>query len=125
MKLKKITPSFMREDQRGLFVEAINGTLWKNISYGKMKKGGVMGNHYHKKTKVFFFVAKGAANIDVIDVDSKDRGSILVSENEGIILAPNHSHAINFLADSIFIMGKSLKYIASSPDTYEYKVSES
>ena len=122
MNSSKKLPNFIRKDERGLFVEALNGIVWKNISYGIMKKGSVMGNHYHKKTSVYFFIIKGSVRIDSVDIHAKEVQAITLQENEGVIFFPNHSHAITFTQDSIFIMGKSEKYDQNNPDTFEYKI---
>ena len=48
--MKKIINSYQRIDKRGIFNEYLNGNQsWKSINGGTMKKGALMGNHYHKK----------------------------------------------------------------------------
>jgi perosamine synthetase len=119
-----LTPTFVREDDRGTFIEALNSQDWKNISFGTMKRGAVMGNHYHKKTDVFFFLTKGAANVDLKHAKSKTTEKLTLNHNEGVIFKPFHSHAITFIKDSSFVMGKSRTYIASAPDTYKLVVTK-
>lgn len=124
MKLHLLNPTFIREDERGLFVEAINGTVWENVSYGIMKSGAVMGNHYHKQTDVFFYIIKGEAKVDIVDVETKEIGSAILSKNEGIYLERNFSHAIRFKEETIFIMGKSKKYDSHNADTFSLIIPE-
>lgn len=119
-----LKPNFIREDDRGLFVEALNGSVWEQVSYGKMKQGSVMGNHYHKNTSVFFFVIEGSVKIDIIGVDDDSKETIVLKPNEGTILVPNFSHAIRFTQESTFVMGKSKKYDKDNPDTYPLEVPE-
>ena len=104
---KKLKPVFTRKDDRGNFCEAINIGSWKSIIYGTMEKGAVMGNHYHKKTEVFFFTIKGRVEIDVINVKTKSTDFVELDKDEGIMFLPYFSHAIKFMEDSIFMMGKS------------------
>lgn len=120
--MKKLKPSHVRQDTRGLFIEFINSGTWENVIYGKMQKGAVMGNHYHKKTTVFFFVVEGRVKIDTIDVRNKQIDSINLKENQGVILGPFHSHAIHFLNESVFVMGKSIAYDPNNSDTFKYIV---
>ena len=122
MKITVVKPTFVRRDKRGLFAEGLNGSSWENISYGIMKKGAVMGDHYHKKTKVFLFIVMGNAFVDNIDVRTKETSRIILKENQGIIFPKYISHAIRFTKKSWFVMGKSVAYNVRSPDTYEYKV---
>ena len=119
---KMIKPSFIRNDERGTFIEALNDSEWANVSYGSMKKGAVMANHYHKKTQVFFYITKGAVKVDIINVYNKELSTFNLKVNEGVIFKPNYSHAIRFLQPSTFVMGKSIKYDEHSPDTYPFVV---
>lgn len=122
MHIKKIKPVFIREDKRGVFSEALNGSRWENASYGVMKKGSIMGNHYHKKTSVYFFITSGSARVKTINVKTKKVESLKLKTHEGVLLTPNYSHAILFEEKSSFIMGKSIAYNSKKPDTYEFHV---
>ena len=122
--MRILKPTFERSDKRGLFVEILNGIKLKNLSYGAMKKGAVMGNHYHKKTKVVFFLTGGLAKVDLLDVETGATETVTIEKNEGIELPSGNSHAIRFLENSSFIMGKSEKYDSENPDTYELTVPE-
>ena len=122
MKSKVLKPTFSRHDERVDFFEMLNGLRWENISYGKMKKGAIMGNHYHKKTGVFFFILSGLATVKIMHVKSKKRESLLLASNEGIIFDKNSSHAIIFSEESLFLMGKEKTYNKEKPDTYPYVV---
>lgn len=120
--VKVIKPTYIREDERGVFNEILNGEEWKNISFGSMKMGAVMGNHYHKEAKIFFFLTRGAARIDLIDIKTKEVQKIDIEKGMGVILDPNFSHAIRFKEPSDFVMGKSIEYIGPESDTYPYQV---
>lgn len=120
-----VKPSYIRLDKRGVFIEILNDKHWGNISYGKMKKGAVMGNHYHKKTDIFFFVTSGGVRIDIMDIKTAQPMSIKLSENNGVVIPSGLPHAIRFLKDSTFIMGKSKRYDPENPDTYSFEISDS
>ncbi len=118
-----VNPSFTRIDDRGTFVEALNGETWNNISFGSMNKDAVMGNHYHKKTDVFFYVTKGSVEVKMIGVkNGKLKEKFILKQNEGVIFKTWYSHAIKFLEESNFVMGKSLKYDEKDPDTFKLAV---
>lgn len=122
MHLRKLKPNFIRKDERGIFSEALNEGIWENVAYGKMKRGSVMGNHYHKKTSVYFFITSGSAKIKTIHAKTKKIDSVELNPHEGVLLTPWYSHAILFEKNSSFIMGKSIRYNPKSPDTYELVV---
>jgi len=120
-----VTPTFNRVDERGTFIEALNSGRWECLIYGRMKKHFTMGNHYHKKTEVFFFVTEGKAKIATVHVESGKRDQFTLAENCGVILKTWESHSIRFLEDSGFIMLKSLRFNADDPDTFPLTVEQS
>ena len=124
MKPALLNPTFIRRDKRGDFFEMLNGSNWENLSYGKMKKGAVIGNHYHKKTYVFFFILSGSATVVTLNVKTSAGDSFTLSDNEGIWFEPYVTHAVVFKKESMFLMGKSIAYDKDNPDTYEYMVVE-
>jgi dTDP-4-dehydrorhamnose 3,5-epimerase-like enzyme len=117
-----VTPSYERRDDRGLFQEIVNGVSFAAVSRGRMRAGAVMGNHFHKKTRIFFFLASGSADVRTIHVETGTKDSFRLGENQGVFLEPNESHAIRFTAESEFLMLKSLPYDPAEPDTHPYPV---
>ena len=117
-------PLFEREDERGVFRELLSGFPAGNVVCGEMKAGAVMGNHYHRRTRVFFHVLSGGVRISTVNVESGARDAFALAENEGVFLEPGESHAIRFLEDSRFLMMKSEPYDPADPDTIAYPVEE-
>ena len=117
-----LKPTFRRVDRRGTFLEALNERRWGSLLYGEMKRGAVLGNHYHKKTAVFFFLTHGAAQVQWIHPQTRKRVHRALKSQEGIFLEPPFAHAIKFLRDSSFIMLKSRRYDKARPDTYPHAV---
>jgi perosamine synthetase len=119
---RMIKPTFLREDDRGTFVEALNSGEWKNVSFGTMEKGAVMGNHYHKKTSVFFYLTRGSASVNIMNVVTKEVNNAQLNTRSGLIFSPDFSHSIKFLEKSDFVMGKSIEYNSTDPDTFPLQV---
>lgn len=119
-----LKPSFERNDDRGFFQEIINEGHWENLIRGRMNPGAVIGNHYHKKTLIFFYLTCGSAQIKTINVETGLRDEFQLQANRGVLLNVNESHAIRFLEDSEFIMLKSLRYDSEDPDTYGFPVED-
>jgi dTDP-4-dehydrorhamnose 3,5-epimerase-like enzyme len=120
-----IEPSFQRTDERGTFIEVLNGGHWESLIRGRMRAGAVLGHHYHRKTTVFFFLQEGAAKIEIIHVETGRQKRVWLKSNNGIVLHTNESHAIRFLEESDFLMLKSMTYDPADPDTVPYPVPES
>ena len=58
-----VKPSFVRADERGLFVEVVNEGPWETVVHGSMKKGSEMGQHYHRECRAFFILSAGAPRL--------------------------------------------------------------
>ncbi len=115
-------PVFVREDARGTFEELINVGTWESLIHGTMKKGTVMGNHYHAYTVLFFYLLEGSAQIITIEVTTKERHERVIRTGQGFIFRPSEARAIRYLEDSRFIIMKSKKYDPDNPDLIPYDV---
>ena len=115
-----VLPGFERRDERGVFREVLNGFTARTVLCGRMNAGAVMGNHYHRKTRVFFYLLRGEARIETLHVETGARDAFTLSENQGVFLEPGESHAIRYAAESEFFMLKSLAYDPADPDTYAH-----
>lgn len=119
-----VQPTFVRRDDRGLFIEVVNSGSWKTVITGSMKAGAILGNHYHKKTELFLFLTSGSCHVEKVDVRTRNKTETRINENEGIELPANHAHAIRFERDSSFVLLKSRAYREDDPDTFPFKVLE-
>ncbi|MGB6064390.1 MAG: hypothetical protein WBG50_06255 [Desulfomonilaceae bacterium] len=119
-----LNPSFERIDDRGIFREVLNDGRWEALICGRMKPDAVMGNHYHKRTVIFFCLTMGSAKITTIHVETGEKDAFLLKSGQGVILNTNESHAIRFVEESDFVMLKSLRYDPADPDTYQYPVKD-
>jgi oxalate decarboxylase/phosphoglucose isomerase-like protein (cupin superfamily) len=117
-----LRPGFERRDERGVLLEVLNGFPAQALLRGRMNAGAVMGNHYHKKTRVFFYLLTGEARIETVNVANGARDAFSLSENQGVFLEPGESHAIRYASESDFLMLKSLPYDPADPDTYPHPV---
>ena len=120
-----VTPVFERADQRGSFVEAINRGPWESLSHGSMGRDAVLGQHYHKKTDIFFYLSDGSADILIEDVRSGTRHGLVLKARQGLVFKPFETHRIRFLEDSRFLMLKSRAFSADDPDIFFHPLDES
>ncbi|MGO9566443.1 MAG: cupin domain-containing protein [Desulfomonilaceae bacterium] len=119
-----LTPSFERTDDRGIFREVLNDGNWEALICGRMNPDAVIGNHYHKKTTIFFYLTSGLARVTTIHVETEDKDAFLLHSGQGVKLNTNESHAIRFIEESDFVMLKSLRYNPADPDTYHFPVKD-
>jgi quercetin dioxygenase-like cupin family protein len=117
-----VAPAFSRKDERGLFTEIIAGFSAKALLSGRMKAGAVMGNHYHEKTRIFFYVEDGAVEIRTVDVATGGRDRFTLRAGQGVVLEPGESHAISFAVESSWLMLKSEPHDPDNPDTVPHPV---
>jgi len=87
-----------------------------------MLKGAVIGNHYHKVTRIFFFLVNGLVRVRTVQVETGVRDEFWLRSGQGAALIPYESHAIEFLEDSEIVMLKSHRYEPDAPDTFDYPV---
>ena len=117
-----LPPRFERRDDRGVFREVLAGFPAGTVVCGRMNAGAVMGNHYHRRTRVFFYLLAGEADVRTVDVETGAKERFRLEENRGVYLEPGESHAIQFGEDSEFLMVKSLPYDPADPDTIAFLV---
>jgi len=117
-----IAAGYERKDERGVFREVLNGFEARTFVCGEMKKGAVLGNHYHKRTRVFFYLTRGAAQVATVNVETDQRDAFGLRENQGCFFEVNESHAVRFTENGEFVMLKSLAYDASNPDTFPHPI---
>jgi quercetin dioxygenase-like cupin family protein len=65
-----------------------------------MSPDAVIGNHYHRKTLIFFYLTSGLARITTIHVETEDKDDFLLRAGQGVILNTNESHASGFIEES-------------------------
>ena len=121
---KIVKPGFERRDARGTFLEISNGFPAQTVICGRMKAGGVLGNHYHRRTRVFFYVSRGSAQVVTVHEETGERDAFMLRENQGAFFEVNETHAVRFIEDGEFVMLKSLPYDAADPDTFARAVIE-
>ncbi len=117
-----IKPSFMRQDARGTFRELLNLGEWKSLVQGEMHAGSILGNHYHKQTRIFYMMLAGRVRVETLHTESGARDSFELGPFEGCYLEPFESHKITFLEDGQFLFLKDRQYDPDNDDTYYLKV---
>lgn len=121
-KVASISPSFVREDDRGLFVEIVNEGPWETVIHGNMRAGKSMGDHYHRENKAFFFLTSGKAEVKVRHLIDESCQQVFLDSGQGIYFLPFEVHTITYLEDSSFILLKSYRYQVDKPDIFPEEI---
>lgn len=119
-----LKPVFERSDQRGVFQELLNTGTWESVIFTRMHPGATLGNHYHKKTDLFVYLLRGAAEIRTVDVESGEQDRFMLESGSGVILQSFQSHAIRFVQESEAIILKSCRFDKADPDTYPFPLED-
>lgn len=119
-----VTPSFVREDARGLFAEVVNRGPWETVIAGSMKAGAVLGHHYHKLTDMLLYLSRGSAEVTLVDVRTGERAVGRIEQRQAVRLPPQHAHSVRFLEASDFLLLKSRRFGQEDPDTFPYPVAD-
>jgi len=119
-----VVPGFERRDDRGVFREVVNGFDARTLVCGEMKEGAILGNHFHRRTRVFFYLVRGEARVRTLQVETGEKDLFFLRENQGVFFEVNESHSVRFLRDGEFVMLKSVTYDPSDPDTFPHPIDE-
>lgn len=117
-----MAPTFVRRDDRGSFVEAVDQGPWEAVIFGEMCPGAVLGHHYHRVTRALLFLQTGSAVATLVDVATGRTDRVRLIAGQGVQLEPMWAHAIRFEEESRFLLLKSRAYDARDPDTFEFPV---
>ena len=88
------------EDERGIIEDLKVGKDW-SVTYITFKKGAVRGNHYHKKTIQYDFIASGKLRCEMV-VNGK-REVLIANTGDMIEHVPGNAHAYEAIEDSEMI----------------------
>src|SRR5438552_4557876 len=119
-----LSPRFERRDDRGVFREILSGFPAGTVVCGRMNAGAVMGNHYHRRTRVFFYLLAGEADVRTVDVETGAKEGFRLEENRGVFFEPGQSHRFRFRTASESRMSKSLPNVPADPTTIDSELPE-
>ncbi len=117
-----IQPSFERVDHRGVLRELLSGGRWTTLLQGEMRTGAILGNHYHRRTDVFFFMEHGRARVRTVTPRSGRSQELVVTAQQGVLLRAGVAHAIQFEQPSTFFLLKSRPHQDRRSDIVPYQV---
>ncbi len=112
------------KDERRTLIPVFNGDFTAlQIKLLKIKKGSILGNHYHNYRETFYLL-EGEAKYIFENIDTKERQKIDLKKNQRITIEPRIAHKARFLTDTIMIEGTQWPYISKEINDKEYIVNE-
>lgn len=98
-----------RRELRQLFTANI-----KQVNFYEAQRGAILGNHYHKTTKEYFFITKGTFMVQIADNS--------FAANPGFVFRvdPGEKHTLEALTNkATFITFLSEPYDPTKPDIHK------
>ena len=100
--VKKITPDFVFDDERGSLVQLVHGG-YEQVNAVFTKKGAVRGNmHYHKNSNEVFYIISGSVNITASLGDLKETSRF--GSGDMFMIEKNVMHSFDYLEDTAMVV---------------------
>lgn len=90
-------------DARGTISDIFVGEPHEHCTIITTKKGGVRGNHYHKRSRQHDFLVSGSMEIYGKVVGGQEVIKAVLKPNDLVVWEPNEAHEFVMLEDTVFI----------------------
>lgn len=98
-----------RRELRQLFTADI-----KQVNFYEAQRGAILGDHYHKTTKEYFYITKGTFMVQVAD------NSFMATPGTLFLVEPNEKHTLEALTNHAnFMTFLSEPYDSKRPDIHK------
>lgn len=114
MKKTKQLP-LIRKDKRGSLIEIFKGKF-AQCNFLLMKKGSVWGNHYHKRTREYFYVLEGELAVSFFALKDKRETKKIFKTGDVFTIKPHTLHTICVLKASQCLVLYSQQFSQEQPD---------
>ena len=97
--------TFVGSDKRRDLVEFFSdlNISIHNIKVLHVKEDSILGNHYSTSANEYFYLAKGEAEVTIIDVKTKEKITFDMFRMSPIKIPPYFAHSFKMKKDSILI----------------------
>lgn len=102
MLIKFLKTDFEYKDDRGSIIQLIHDG-WKQINYITSKAGGERGNHYHKNNKEAFYVISGMFELELQDINTKEKEIYTIESGTFFTISKNVNHIFRYIEDTSLI----------------------
>jgi len=116
--MKIVKPNTVVSDNRGKLIEVLLNINYKQMNHVITKKGFVRGNHYHKRTREFFYILHGKIVVTVTNIKTKKTTRFTAGPGSCFIIEPYENHTVEFIEDTEWIVLLSENFNPDNPDIY-------
>jgi dTDP-4-dehydrorhamnose 3,5-epimerase-like enzyme len=100
VKTYRVSPAF--EDARGSIADILEDEVIEHVSILTTRRGGVRGNHLHRKTYQWLYITSGALRF-VTSLDAATQTGV-VRAGDVLMTGPYEAHAIEALEDTTMVV---------------------
>jgi UDP-2-acetamido-2,6-beta-L-arabino-hexul-4-ose reductase len=115
-------------DKRGDFIELIKNKQFGQISYFSILPKKIRGEHFHHTKTEKFFLISGKVRFNFVNVTTKKKYSILVNDNNSIIVStvPGWAHNIENIGNKLakLIVWSNEIFNLQKHDTHKHLISK-
>lgn len=106
--MQVLKPEFIHADSRRALTQLLTDAI-KQINHYEAKKGAVLGNHFHVKTREFFYILKGSIRYNKLKI---------LNKNSLFVVEPGEKHSLECLTDVNMMTFLTKAYSEEDPDIY-------
>lgn len=102
-------PEFVHADSRRTLKQLLTEDI-KQINHYEAKKGSILGDHFHKITREFFYIIKGTIYYNKLKI---------INKNNLFVVEPGENHCIECLTEVQMMSFLTKAYTKEDPDIFK------
>lgn len=117
--MRMLSPEYQHKNQKRNLFQLFTDDI-KQVNFYEAKKGAILGNHYHKETKEYFYITRGTVLLKTNQ--GKELAQRIVNKGEFFLVEPLENHIVEVLSpDMTMLTFLSKPYTKENPDIHIYK----
>lgn len=111
-----------RRDERGELNQLLSGPVCRHISTLTLRAidGAWRGRHVHEIKREEFFILSGSIEFIWNDMDTGERGSVLLGSGIRLTILPRLAHALRAIEDAVMIEFSDTPYDEADSVPFEF-----
>lgn len=107
-----LAPEFRHSDARRTLTQLITDNI-KQVNSYEIKRGSILGEHFHKETVEYFYITKGTALVRV------DDNSVVMNRGSIFKVIPTETHSVEALTDLGLMTFLTVPFSQDKPDLWK------